>query len=219
MVVKMEGRNTQRLFTAAVVGGARDSEVIMKPENLQESFCLAEMRLIRFVHVEKHTDKDSETHTTQTHCDGVWLLPPVCCFGFSNAGMEGDSQLSSDWMLQAALLAVSSCTVRVYRLSETVSAESADFLLLVLPLRQIFSSGSCRSHQRAGIRVTWELTRITELWGHQRLCGKVCLYQLSFKKMQTRVLERCLSVFMLTVSLHFQCLCLAELQLWWRKSC
>lgn len=50
----MEGRNTQRLFTAAVVGGARDSEVIMKPENLQESFCLAEMRLIRFVHVEKH---------------------------------------------------------------------------------------------------------------------------------------------------------------------
>lgn len=63
----MEGRNTQRLFTAAVVGGARDSEVVMKPENLQESFCLAEMRLIRFVHVEKHTDKDSETHTTQTH--------------------------------------------------------------------------------------------------------------------------------------------------------
>lgn len=66
----MEGRNTQRLFTAAVVGGARDSEVIMKPE----SFCVEETRLIRFVHVEKHTDthttdtdKDSETHTTQTH--------------------------------------------------------------------------------------------------------------------------------------------------------
>lgn len=59
----MEGRNTQRLFNAAVVGGARDSEVIMKPENLQESFCVAETHLIRFVHVEKHTDKD----TTQTH--------------------------------------------------------------------------------------------------------------------------------------------------------
>lgn len=36
------GQNTQRLFTAAVVGGARDSEVIMNRENLQESLCVAE---------------------------------------------------------------------------------------------------------------------------------------------------------------------------------
>lgn len=65
----MEGRNTQRLFTAAVVGGARDSEVIMKPENLQESFCVAETRLIRFVHVEKHTDTQIKTqkHTRHRH--------------------------------------------------------------------------------------------------------------------------------------------------------